>query len=83
MEKKAKQWSLIKKSEYYHEVALYPMGVLMVLALVTIASPVQGSPEVANGLMVDGLLALGWFGWCYLQAFRTLRQANRLTETPE
>jgi hypothetical protein len=78
MEDKMKQQGFLKKSESYHEVALYPMVVLMVLALIS-----QGRPGVANGLMVDALLALGWFGWYNLQAFRALRQARRLGEKDE
>lgn len=78
MENKAKQRGFMKKSESYHEVALYPMVVLIVLALIG-----HGRPGAANGLMVDALLALGWSGWCYLQAFRTWRQARRLGEKDE
>jgi hypothetical protein len=78
MENKAKQLGFMKKSESYHEVALYPMVVLIVLALIG-----QGRPGAANGLMVDALLALGWFGWCHLQAFRAWSQARRPSEKDE
>ena len=83
MEKKVKQRDLIEKSEHYQEVCLYPMGVLMMLAFVTLALPGLGGSTVAKGMAIDALLALGWCGFCHLQASRALRQVNRLAENDE